>query len=667
MNKRKILVTAALPYANGEIHLGHLLEYIQADIWVRYQKMYGNTCYFICADDAHGTPIMLKADETGISPETLIAQVKKRHQADFSDFNIDFSYYHSTHSKENKTIVNEIYTQLNAKGYIKKRIVTGAFDIKKQIFLPDRFIQGMCPKCGEKNQYGDNCEVCGATYTPMDLKNPKSVLSNTTPIKKESEHYFFDLPQFTQVLKKWLASGPLQKEMQNKLSEWFESGLLAWDISRDAPYFGFKIPKSENKYFYVWLDAPIGYMASFKKFCSENTLNFDEFWQRDSKTELYHFIGKDIIYFHALFWPAILMATHYRTPSAIFAHGFLTINAKKMSKSRGTFITARTYLTHLNAEYLRYYYAYKLTPKIDDIDLNLADFKTRVNADMVGKVVNIASRSAGFIVKRFAQMLSHRIIEPKLYEHFTHAENKISSYYENRDYAAAMRLIMALADKANQYIDNKKPWQLIKEKNRANEVCDIASLGINLFRILIIYLKPVLPDLAKRTQEFLNIEPLLWSDVHYPLLNHRINRFKPLFTRIDEGNITKIFMQAQETTNLKQVSKETKNNMITYDDFKKLDLRVAKIIKAQAVEGADKLLQLTLDVGEKTPKNVFSAIKSDYKPEALEGRLTVVVANLTPRKMRFGVSEAMILTASNDKSLHLLSPDSGAFAGMKVD
>ena len=668
MNKRKILVTAALPYANGEIHLGHLLEYIQADIWVRYQKMCNHVCYFICADDAHGTPIMLKADEMGISPETLIAEVKERHQEDFSGFNIDFSYYHSTHSIENKAIVSEIYTQLNAKGYIKKRIISGAFDAKKQIFLPDRFIKGTCPECDRKNQYGDSCEACGATYTPMDLKNPKSVLSNTTPVKKESEHYFFDLPQFTQALKKWLAGERLQKEMYNKLSQWFESGLLAWDISRDAPYFGFKIPESEDKYFYVWLDAPIGYMASFKKFCSENNLNFDEFWQLNSKTELYHFIGKDIIYFHALFWPAILMAAHYRTPSAIFAHGFLTVNGSKMSKSRGTFITARTYLTHLNAEYLRYYYAYKLTPKIDDIDLNLTDFKTRVNADIIGKVVNIASRSAGFIVKKFAKTLSQRITEPKLYAHFINAENKISSSYENRDYAAAMRLIMALADKANQYIDDKKPWQLIKEENKADEVCDIASMGINLFRVLIIYLKPVLPDLAKRTEEFLNIKPLLWSDIQNPLVNHRINRFKPLLMRIEESDIAKIFTQEEQATNFKKMpEKYKKNNMITYDDIKKLDLRVAKIIKAQTVEGADKLLQLTLDTGEKIPKNVFSAIKSNYKPEALEGRLTVVVANLTPRKMRFGVSEAMILTAGDDKSLYLLSPDSGAFAGMKID
>lgn len=539
MSKRKILVTAALPYANGEIHLGHLLEYIQTDIWVRFQKMMGSECYFVCADDAHGTPIMLKANELGITPEEMIEAVSERHQQDFKEFDIGFSQYHSTHSDENKKISSSIYNALNDKGYIKTKVISQAFDNEKQMFLPDRFIKGDCPKCSATDQYGDNCEVCGATYLPTELKNSKSVISGTTPISKDSQHYFFDLPHFEQQLKDWTKAGHLQDEIANKLGEWFEQGLKQWDISRDGPYFGFQIPNVKDKYFYVWLDAPIGYMASFKKLCDRKNIDFDEFWHSDSKTELYHFIGKDIVYFHSLFWPAMLIGANYRTPSAIFAHGFLTINGQKMSKSRGTFIQAREYLKHLDAEYLRYYYAYKLSNKIDDIDLNLEDFKQRVNSDLVGKVINIASRSAGFIVKKFDKTLAQSLVEKDLYNDFISAGDKVANLYEKRQYNQAMREIMKLADKANQYIDEYKPWQLIKEEDKQEQVHNITSLAINLFRVLATYLKPVLPTMAKKVEEFLNIE-LTWQDLEKPLLNHKISKFKPLMKRIEDEQIQEL-------------------------------------------------------------------------------------------------------------------------------
>ena len=466
MSKRRILVTSALPYANGELHLGYMLETIQTDIWVRFQKMMGNECHYVCADDAHGTPIMLKADEMGIEPETLIEQVKIRHQADLDDFHIDFSQFHSTHSEENREISELIYNRLNDSGYIKKRVISQAFDPEKEMFLPDRYIKGECPKCGADDQYGDNCEVCSATYSTTEIKNARSVISGATPIEKDSEHYFFDLPQFEQELKNWTKAGHLQEQVSNKLAEWFEQGLQQWDISRDKPYFGFKIPETEDKYFYVWLDAPIGYMASFKKLCDNSELNFDDFFGKDSDTELYHFIGKDIVYFHALFWPATLMGSDFRTPNAVFAHGFLSVNGQKMSKSRGTFINARTYLEYLDPECLRYYYAYKLTAKIDDIDLNLQDFKKRVNSDLVGKVINIASRSASFVVKKYDKELSGKCIEKSLYDEFVEAGSDIAKHYEARNFSHAMRLIMKLADKANQYIDEKKPWQLVKIKEK---------------------------------------------------------------------------------------------------------------------------------------------------------------------------------------------------------
>ena len=537
MANRRILVTSALPYANGEIHLGHLLEYIQTDIWVRFQKMQGNECHYVCADDAHGTPIMLKADEMGIDPEELISGVSERHQADFKDFNIGFSQFHSTHSDENRYFSELIYSRLKESGFIKTRVISQAFDPEKEMFLPDRFIKGECPKCGADDQYGDNCEVCGATYSTTELKNARSVVSGAKPIEKDSEHYFFDLPQFEKELKNWTNAGHLQEEVRNKLAEWFDQGLQQWDISRDKPYFGFKIPGTEDKYFYVWLDAPIGYMASFKKLCDNSDLEFDDFFAKGSDTELYHFIGKDIVYFHALFWPATLMGSNFRTPNAIFAHGFLSVNGQKMSKSRGTFIQARTYLETLNPECLRYYYAYKLSSKIDDIDLNLEDFKQRVNSDLVGKVVNIASRSASFVVKKFDKELSSHCIEQGLYDEFVAANTEIAGHYEDRNYGQAMRLIMKLADKANQYIDEKKPWQLAKEEGKSQEVHEITSLAINLFRVLMTYLKPVLPEMAEKSEEFLNIDSLNWNDINSPLLGHQINKFKPLMTRVEDEQI----------------------------------------------------------------------------------------------------------------------------------
>jgi len=537
MSKRRILVTSALPYANGEIHLGYMLETIQTDIWVRFQKMMGNECHYVCADDAHGTPIMLKAKEMELEPETLIEQVKIRHQADLDDFHIDFSQYHSTHSEENREISELIYNRLNDSGYIKKRVISQAFDPEKEMFLPDRYIKGECPKCGADDQYGDNCEVCSATYSTTEIKNAKSVISGATPIEKDSEHYFFDLPQFEEELKDWIKAGHLQDEVSNKLAEWFEKGLQQWDISRDKPYFGFKIPGTKDKYFYVWLDAPIGYMASFKKLCDNSELNFDEFFGKDSDTELYHFIGKDIIYFHALFWPATLMGSDFRTPSAVFAHGFLSVNGHKMSKSRGTFINARTYLENLDPEYLRYYYASKLTAKIDDIDLNLQDFKKRVNSDLVGKAIKIASRSASPVAKKYDKELSANCIEKSLYDEFVEAGTDIARHYEARNFSHAMRLIMKLADKANQYIDEKKPWHLAKIEGNEKEVHEITSLAINLFKVLMTYLKPVLPEMTTRSEEFLNVDSLKWADIQHPLINHKINKFKPLMTRIEDDQI----------------------------------------------------------------------------------------------------------------------------------
>ena len=535
--ERQILVTSALPYANGPIHIGHMVEYIQTDIWVRFQKMRGHQCYYVCADDAHGTPIMLRAQEKNIPPETLISEMQEEHQNDFNDFSINFDNYHSTHSTENKILANTIYEKLNNDGHISKKTIKQFYDPNKEMFLPDRFIRGECPKCHAIDQYGDNCEVCGATYSPIDLKNPVSVVSGEKPIEKESEHYFFKLSNFEKTLHKWTHAGHLQTEVTNKLDEWFEAGLQEWDISRDAPYFGFEIPNAPNKYFYVWLDAPIGYLASFKNFCDKKKLDFDYWCKSNSKTEMYHFIGKDIIYFHALFWPAILHGAGLQTPSAIFAHGFLTVDGQKMSKSRGTFITARTYLDHLNPEYLRYYFAAKLGAGIDDIDLNLDDFLVRVNADLIGKVINIASRCAGFINKNFDGKLADTIHDSITQNELANANEKIAEAYEVREYSKVMREIMILADKANQYIDHHKPWVIAKQENSGKELQSVCTMGINLFRLLIIYLKPVLPNVAVKTEKFLNIKPLKWEDTKTTLLNHQINKFEPLMMRVEKEKV----------------------------------------------------------------------------------------------------------------------------------
>ena len=677
MSERKILVTSALPYANGPIHLGHLVEYIQTDIWVRFQKQRGNECHFVCADDTHGTPIMLKADREGISPEALIAQVGKEHLADFTEFGVAFDNYHSTHSEENRAFSSLIYKRLRDAGHISSRTITQAFDPIKNMFLSDRFIKGECPKCGAPDQYGDSCEACGATYAPTELKNAVSTISGAKPIDKDSEHYFFNLADFTEMLQAWTKAGHLQPEVRNKLAEWLDGGLQQWDISRDAPYFGFEIPDAPGKYFYVWLDAPIGYMASFKNLCDKNNLNFDDYWALNSTSELYHFIGKDIIYFHALFWPAMLSGAHFRTPTAIFAHGFLTVNGEKMSKSRGTFITARTYLDHLNPEYLRYYFAAKLSAGVDDIDLNFDDFSQRVNSDLVGKVVNIASRCSGFISKRFDNKLSANCSEPGLFQEFLNANEQIAEHYEAREFGKAMREIMALADKANQYIDEKKPWLIAKQEGNEAELHEVCSMGINLFRILATYLKPVLPALTTEVERFLNIDLNAWPTNTQALSNHLISDFKPLMTRVEPDKISAIVEASKE--NLEKTSAQQPLNTtpketlfepiagtIEFDDFAKLDLRIAKIIKATHIEGSDKLLQLTVDIGDET-RNILAGIKSAYQPEDLEGKLTLVIANLAPRKMRFGTSEGMVLAAGpGGKDIWILSPDEGAMAGMRV-
>lgn len=673
---RNILVTSALPYANGPIHIGHMVEYIQTDIWVRFQKMRGNQCLYVCADDAHGTPIMLRARQEGIEPEALIARVSKEHKADFADFNVGFDNYHSTHSDENRHYASLIYQRNKEKGNIANRTITQAYDPIEAMFLPDRFIKGECPKCGAQDQYGDNCEACGASYSPNELKNPVSAVSGATPVDRDSEHYFFKLANFEAMLKEWIRGGHLQTEVANKLSEWFEAGLHEWDISRDAPYFGFEIPDHPGKYFYVWLDAPIGYMASFKNLCDRTPgLEFDDFWDKDSSAELYHFIGKDIIYFHALFWPAMLHGADFRTPTAVFSHGFLTVDGQKMSKSRGTFIKARTYLDNLNPEYLRYYFAAKLGSGIEDIDLNLEDFLARVNADLVGKVVNIASRCAGFINKRFAGKLADKLEDAALFESFTTAGNQIAECYERREFSKAVREIMALADRANQYIDEKKPWVIAKQTGCEQELHEVCTLGLNLFRLLIGFLRPILPATAEKSEAFLQLQPIRWDDLEQPVLGHTIDAFKPLMTRIENSQIDAIIdaskedLEKQEADAIKTaepLSQDPISATIEYPDFAKVDLRIVKIIRAEQVDGAEKLLQLTLDLGGET-RNVFAGIKSAYTPEQLEGKLTVMVANLAPRKMRFGVSEGMVLAAGpGGKELFILTPDSGAGAGMRV-
>ncbi|MFZ2314333.1 MAG: methionine--tRNA ligase [Gammaproteobacteria bacterium] len=671
--KRKLLVTSALPYANGALHLGHMVGYIQSDIWVRLQKMLGHDCIFICGSDSHGTPIMINADKQGITPETMIEQIRASQEKDFADFDINVDNYHTTHSPENQALVNTIFERQSAGGNIAKRVIKQLFDPVKNMFLPDRFIKGECPQCHSKDQYGDSCEVCGTTYQPTDLINPYSTLSGAKPIEKESEHYFFKLQNYETFLKEWTRHGHLQTEVTNKLDEWFKDGLREWDISRDAPYFGFKIPGEENKYFYVWLDAPVGYMASFDNLCKRRPeLDFNEYWGKDSKVELYHFIGKDIIYFHALFWPAMLHGANFRTPTAIFANGFLTVDGQKMSKSRGTFIKARTFLNHLHPEYLRYYFAAKLSDRIEDLDINFDDFTQRINADLVGKFINIVSRCASFINKHFDNQLSATVSEPALFDTFAESGNEIAERLNNMQFSHAIRQIMALADKANQYIDEKKPWSLMKDPAQKQTVQDVCSMGINLFRQLMIYLKPVLPETAKQVEALLNIAPLQWADKNTALVNHRIGEFQPLMTRIDSKQIEALKMAAKEdieqsTTPVAPVAAPEKE-YISIDDFSKIDLRIAKVIEAEAVEGADKLLRLKVDIGNDETRQIFAGIKSAYAPEKLLGRHVVIVANLAPRKMRFGMSEGMVIAASGPDvdGLFVVSPDVGAMAGMKV-
>ncbi len=677
-DSRRILVTSALPYANGPIHLGHLVEYIQTDIWTRFQRLRGHECYYVCADDAHGSPIMLRAEKEGITPQALIAKSKAEHLNDFSRFLINFDHYHSTHSDENQHFVNEIYQRLQENGYILSKTISQAYDLEKEMFLPDRFVKGICPKCRAKDQYGDNCEVCGSTYSPTDLIEPYSVLSGKTPVERESEHFFFDLPAFELFLKNWLKNADIQPAMRNKLAEWFEAGLQAWDISRDAPYWGFLIPGTSDKYFYVWLDAPIGYMGSFQAFCAQNGVNFADFWQMDSTTEMYHFIGKDIAYFHTLFWTAMLEGAGYRKPTGVYCHGFLTVNGEKMSKSRGTFIKADTYLKHLQPEYLRYYFAAKLSSRVEDIDLNFEDFRQRVNSDLVGKLVNLASRCAPFIHKHFAGKLSDKLDNSKLFEQFAEQADAIAQLYEQREFSQAMREIMHLTDRANEYVDEQKPWVKIKDATTQAEVQQIATVALNAFRQLVIFLKPVLPQLAADVEAFLQVPLLYWADAQIPLIGHKINRYQPLMQRIDVDKITAIINDSKEDlqkettlnqiTNKQETSANAENNeaWINIDDFNKIDLRIARIVKAEAVEDADKLLALTLDVGELGLRHVFASIKKAYQPADIEGLLVAYVANLKPRKMRFGVSEGMVMCAGDGETLHLIQPDNGAKPGMRI-
>ena len=689
--QRKIFVTSALPYANGSIHIGHLLEAIQTDIWVRFQKVRGHDCLYICADDAHGTPIMLSADQQGITPEQLITRIHAEHQQDYAGFEVGFDNFHTTHSEENREFAEAIYARLDAAGHIKRRIIRQFYDPVKEMFLPDRFIRGECPFCRAEDQYGDSCESCNRTYTPTDLVNPVSSISGATPVEKESEHYFFDLPAFETMLRDWVGAGHLQPEVANKLDEWFTAGLREWDISRDAPYFGFEIPGAPGKYFYVWVDAPMGYFASLKNLLDRQGRDVEEYTGAGSSAEMYHFIGKDIMYFHTLFWPAVLQGSDHRLPDNVFVHGFLTVDGQKMSKSRGTFINARTYLDHLDPEYLRYYFAAKSGSGVDDIDLNLEDFRQRVNADLVGKVVNLASRCAGFIQKRFAGKLAADIHDEALLQEFAGADQAVTAAYEAREYGRAMREIMALADKANQYIDRHKPWEIARQDPGSAELQQVCSLGLNLFRILIIYLKPVLPGMAQRAEAFLGIDPLGWDDLAAPLLDHPINKFKPLLTRVEKDRIDAMITDSKESLGTGRTGAVEAGNAgigeatardagaankylvedpvgaeISIDDFARIDLRVAKITQAARVEGADKLLQLTLDLDGET-RNVFAGIKSAYQPEDLVGRLTVMVANLAPRKMRFGVSEGMVLAAGpGGDEIFILTPDTGARPGMKV-
>ncbi len=679
MSTRRILVTSALPYANAGIHLGHLMEVIQTDIWVRLQKMRGHDCVYVCADDAHGTAIMLSAEAQGISPEEHIERINRAHQDDFVGFHIGFDNYYSTHSAENRELADSIFKQLEANGHIRRQEIAQLFDPEKKLFLADRFIKGTCPRCKTDDQYGDNCEVCGSTYSPTELLNPRSTISGATPVEKKSEHLFFTLPAFTDFLKSWTRGGALQPQVANKLNEWLDSGLQDWDISRDAPYFGFEIPGHPGKYFYVWVDAPIGYMASFRNLCQRTDYDFDSFWRPGHDTELYHFIGKDIVNFHTLFWPAILESAGYRTPTAVYVHGFLTVDGKKMSKSRGTFINARTYLDHLDPEYLRYYLAAKMSDGVDDLDLNLEDFVQRVNSDLVGKVVNIASRCAGFVHKGFSGLLSEELDQAALIDEFQDAGESIAGLFENRQYSKAIREIMNLADRANQYINEQQPWVMAKEDATNPRIQVVCTTGINLFRILVIYLKPVLPVLAARAEKFLQVNPLRWQDANEVVTGQAINRFETLMKRVEMDKVQAVIEATREEVEKQQAESATAQPTgvpleaeIDIDDFFKVDLRIVRIAAAEYVPGADKLLKLELELGpdqqgRQLTRTVFSGIRSAYEPDKLVGRLTVMVANLRPRKMKFGVSEGMVLaTGPGGKDIWLLEPDSGAQPGMRV-
>lgn len=678
-NTRNILVTSALPYANGPIHLGHLVEYIQTDIFVRFQKMRGHQCRYICADDTHGTPIMLRAEKEGITPESLIARVQAEHEKDFKGFHIQFDNYHSTHSEETRTLAESIYLKLKARGLIEARTIEQYFDPVKEMFLPDRFIKGECPKCHAKDQYGDACEACGATYSPTDLLNPFSAVSGATPIRKKSEHYFFKLGACETFLKDWTRAGHLQEEAANKMAEWFEAGLADWDISRDSPYFGFEIPDAPGKFFYVWLDAPIGYMGSFKNLCDREGIPFDDYWAPSSETELYHFIGKDILYFHALFWPAMLEYSDHRTPTRIFAHGFLTVNGEKMSKSRGTFITAESYLTQgLNPEWLRYYYGCKLNGSMEDIDLNLEDFALRVNSDLVGKYVNIASRTAGFVTKSLNGQLETGYWEtPEGKEILSTTEGvaeTVAKAYEARDYARATREIMRLADHINEYVNQQEPWKVAKDPERQQELLRICTRSLQGFHALSILLSPLLPALTQRVaRDFFSMDrDFLWQDLLEPPA--RVEPYQHLMTRLEARQIEQLVESSKLT--LKPTGSEAAvpalsdieaiGETVSIEEFSRIDLRVARIVDAQTVEGASKLLRLTLDLGNET-RNVFAGIKSAYDPEALKGQLTIMVANLAPRQMKFGLSEGMVLAAGDARGgPFILSPDEGAKPGMRV-
>ena len=670
---RRILVTSALPNANGPIHLGHVLEQIQTDIWVRFQRMRGNQAVYVCADDAHGTATMIKAEQEGVPAEALVENMRQLHVADSQGFLIAHDNYYSTHSPENQHYSELIYDRLQEAGLIFTEKVEQLYDPEKGLFLADRFVVGSCPKCKTPDQYGDNCENCGATYNANELIDPKSIFSGATPELRESDHYFFDLGRYTDFLKGWTRSDAVQPEIANKLAEWLDDGLRAWDISRDAPYFGFTIPGTKGKYFYVWMDAPIGYMASFQNLCDrDNDLNFDDFWARDSSAEVHHFIGKDIVNFHALFWPAVLDGANFRTPTKVHTHGFLTVDGTKMSKSRGTFILAKTYLEHLSPEYLRYYYAAKLNGSADDLDLNLEDFVARVNSDLVGKVINIASRTAGFLVKQFDGVLADSVHDAALMAQFHAQAEPIAALFEAGDTAKAMREVTALADAANQYIAKHEPWNMAKNLEQRDAVQLVCSQGINMFRCLAIFLKPVLPEMAEKAEAFLNVQPLIWADAEAPLLGHTISKFKPMLQRIETARIEKMVEASKQPESAaapapgKPSAPHDAPGEISIDDFMKVQLKVARIIEATPVEGADKLLQLTLDVGDHQ-RQVFSGIKAAYHAEDLVGRLTVVVANLATRKMRFGVSEGMVLAAGPGGSdIFLLSPDSGAEPGMNV-